>query len=248
MCGVRVARSRMTVRRRGGTTPRLNAVPEVLVVEDDLELADAVRETLVLFGFRATTVGTLAAASSLAERVDLVLLDLALPDGDGMELCRRLQGRVPVIVMTARDTQADRVGGLEAGADDYVAKPFDARELVARCRAVLRRASGPRVEPDLLVSDGLVISPSRGVVTLHGQDLRLSIKERELLFALARRRGAMVSRRDLIEEIWGLGALEGDNTLRVHLSSLRRKLDDDPTNPRYLVTVRGAGVRLCVET
>lgn len=229
------------------TTSRLAAMAEVLVVEDDPELAGAVSETLELFGLRTTTVGTLAGARTLAERADLILLDLALPDGDGMELCRELQGRIPVIVMTARDTQADLVGGLEAGADDYVAKPFDARELVARCRAVLRRAGGPPVEPDLVVADDLVISARRGVAILRDEDLALTIKERELLFALARRRGAMVTRRDLIAEIWGLSSREGDNTLRVHLSSLRRKLDDDPTHPRYLVTVRGAGVRLRVD-
>ncbi len=152
-----------------------------------------------------------------------------------------------MIVLTARDTQADRISGLEAGADDYVSKPFDARELVSRCHAVLRRAGMPRVEPDVTVDLDLVISSSRGVVTLSGSKLALTIKERELLFALARRRGAMASRGELISEVWGREALEGDNTLRVHLSSLRRKLDDDPTNPRYLVTVRGAGVRLRVD-
>jgi two-component system KDP operon response regulator KdpE len=222
-------------------------MPDVLVVEDDVELALAVVDMLSLFGFRCRRAGSLAEARPLAEHVDLVLLDLGLPDGDGMELCRALQGRIPVIVMTARGAASDRVSGLEGGADDYVAKPFDARELVARCRAVLRRSSGPTSDPDVTVDGSLVVSPSRGLVTLDGVALALTIKERELLFALARRRGAMVTRAELIAEVWGTSPQLGDNTLRVHLSSLRRKLDDDPTNPRFLVTVRGGGVRLRVE-
>ncbi len=222
-------------------------MPEILVVEDDLELADAVSEVLALFGFECRRARSLAEARPLAETVDLVLLDLGLADGDGMELCRSLQGRKPVIVMTARGGSADRVSTLEGGADDYVAKPFDARELVARCRAVLRRTTGTNSVPDVVVDGRLVISPSRGFVTLDGDAVSLTIKERELLFALARRRGAMVPRPELIREVWGLSAQQGDNTLRVHLSSLRRKLDDDPTNPRFLVTVRGAGVRLKTE-
>jgi DNA-binding response OmpR family regulator len=222
-------------------------MPEILVVEDDLDLADALSEMLEMFGFQCRRARSLAEARPVAESMDLVLLDLGLSDGDGMELCRTLQGKVPVIVMTARGSPADRVSGLEGGADDYVAKPFDARELVARCRAVLRRSAGSTPGPDVVVDDRLVVSPSRGLVLLDGSPLPLSIKERELLFALARRKGSMVPRAELIREIWGLSARLGDNTLRVHLSSLRRKLDDDPTNPRFLVTVRGAGVRLRTE-
>jgi DNA-binding response OmpR family regulator len=222
-------------------------MPEILVVEDDLELADAVSDVLGMFGFDCHRARSLSEARAVAGNVDLVLLDLGLADGDGMELCRQLQGRVPVIVMTARGSSADRVSSLEGGADDYVAKPFDARELVARCRAVLRRTSGPAPTPDVLVDDRLVVSPSRGLVLLDGTALALTIKERELLFALARRRGAMVPRAELIKEVWGLTPQQGDNTLRVHLSSLRRKLDDDPTNPHFLVTIRGAGVRLRTE-
>lgn len=222
-------------------------MPEILVVEDDLELADAVSDVLGMFGFDCQRARSLAEARVAADGVDLVLLDLGLADGDGMELCRQLQGRVPVIVMTARGSSADRVSSLEGGADDYVAKPFDARELVARCRAVLRRTTGSTPVPDVLVDGRLMVSPSRGLVVLDGIALPLTIKERELLFALAKRRGAMVSRTELIKEVWGLSPQQGDNTLRVHLSSLRRKLDDDPTNPRFLVTIRGAGVRLRTE-
>jgi DNA-binding response OmpR family regulator len=222
-------------------------MPEVLVVEDDVELADAVSDVLGMFGFDCHRARSLSEAREAADSVDLVLLDLGLSDGDGMELCRQLQGRVPVIVMTARGSSADRVSSLEGGADDYVAKPFDARELVARCRAVLRRTTGSVPVPDVLVDGRLLVSPGRGLVVLDGMTLPLTIKERELLFALARRRGAMISRADLIKEVWGLSPLQGDNTLRVHLSSLRRKLDDDPTNPRFLVTIRGAGVRLRTE-
>jgi DNA-binding response OmpR family regulator len=222
-------------------------MPEILVVEDDLELADAVSDVLGMFGFDCHRARSLSEARAAADGVDLVLLDLGLADGDGMELCRQLQGRVPVIVMTARGSSADRVSSLEGGADDYVAKPFDARELVARCRAVLRRTTGSVPLPDVLVDGRLMVSPSRGLVMLDGMALPLTIKERELLFALAKRKGAMVSRTDLIKEVWGLSPQQGDNTLRVHLSSLRRKLDDDPTNPRFLVTIRGAGVRLRTE-
>jgi DNA-binding response OmpR family regulator len=218
---------------------------KVLVVEDDREMAAAIADVLERFGFCPVRAHTAGQCMERWHAVDLVLLDLGLPDADGLEVCRTLAGRRPLIVVSARGDEADRVAALEMGADDYLQKPFGGRELVARCNSVLRRVRRPAPAGQLSVGD-LEIDPDRFEVRRSGEELLLSTKEKELLFALARRAGANVRRSDLISEVWGLGPAEGRHTLDVHLSSLRRKLGDDPRCPRYIITLHGAGLRLKV--
>jgi DNA-binding response OmpR family regulator len=218
----------------------------VLVVEDDREMAAAIVDVLERFGFRSERARTASQCMERWQRADLVLLDLGLPDLDGLEVCRKLAGFRPVIVVSARGDEADRVAALEMGADDYLQKPFGSRELVARCNSVLRRVRRPASAGRLTVGD-LEIDPDRFEVRRSGEELLLSTKEKELLFALARRAGANARRSDVIAEVWGLGPVEGRHTLDVHLSSLRRKLGDDARSPRYIVTLHGAGLRLKVD-
>jgi two-component system response regulator RegX3 len=174
--------------------------------------------------------------------------DLMLPDGSGLDVCRELRrdSRVPIIMVTARGEEADRVVGLELGADDYVTKPFSAREVVARMRAVLRRAE-PAAEPE---DDGLIeigelrIVPASRTATVGGQTLELSRKEFDVLRLLAEEAGRVVTRERLLQEVWDTSWLGSTKTLDVHVSALRRKLGDDPSAPSYLHTIRGVGFRL----
>jgi DNA-binding response OmpR family regulator len=186
---------------------------------------------------------------ALADRVkpDLVLLDVMLPDGSGFDVCRELRARsrVPIIMLTARGEEADRVAGLELGADDYVVKPFSARELVARVRAVLRRAAEAgerRVEGATEIGD-VRIDPGRRTASVGGEELELSRKEFNLLRLLIENAGSVVTRERLIDEVWDTNWFGSTKTLDVHVSGLRKKLDDDPGSPRYIHTVRGVGFR-----
>ncbi len=197
--------------------------------------------------------GTVAEALELAGRLDpdLVLLDVMLPDGSGYDVCRELRrnSQVPIIMLTARGEETDRVVGLELGADDYVVKPFSARELAARVRAVLRRAG----DADRSAQDGadavlevgeLRLDRDKRAARLGEQELDLTRKEYELLELLMREAGAVVSRERLIDEVWDVNWFGSTKTLDVHVSSLRRKLGDDPAEPRFIHTVRGVGFRL----
>jgi two-component system, OmpR family, response regulator RegX3 len=176
-----------------------------------------------------------------------VLLDVMLPDGSGFEVCRELRGRsrVPIIMLTARGEEADRVAGLELGADDYVVKPFSARELVARVRAVLRRApeAGDRSAQGATEIGDLVVDPGRRTASFRGEELELSRKEFDLLRLLVESAGSVVTRERLLEEVWDTTWFGSTKTLDVHVSGLRKKLADDPTAPRYIHTVRGVGFR-----
>ena len=176
---------------------------------------------------------------------DLVLLDLGLPDVDGLQVLAMLRAvsDVPVVMVTARDDDAAVVKALDAGADDYVAKPFGIDQVEARIRAVLRRGGRSQVEPAITIGD-LAIDGRTRKVTLAGQPIDLSRKEFDLLYALATRRGEVVSKRELLAEVWRQPYGGGDRTIDVHLSSLRRKLDDDPRAPRHIATVHGLGYRL----
>jgi DNA-binding response OmpR family regulator len=187
---------------------------------------------------------------ALRGRWDVVLLDLMLPGLGGLEVCRELRARsdVPIIVLTARGEEADRVMGLELGADDYLAKPFSARELLARIRAVTRRAkgrAGPRLKP-VKVGD-LIIDPSARSVVLRGREVALTAYEFALLHALAERAGRVLSRDQLMELARGSAEESFDRSVDVHISRLRHKLGDDPKRPRLLKTVRGAGYVLAGE-
>jgi two-component system, OmpR family, response regulator RegX3 len=222
----------------------------VLLVEDEETITTPLTEALGREGFRAETAASLAHGLALAKsrRPDLVLLDVMLPDGSGFELLRELRSdgvKVPVIMLTARGDEADRVLGLELGADDYVVKPFSARELVARIRAVLRRvsAAGAPATPDRLRIGDLDLDASARSVTLDGEPLELTRKEFDLLALLMGQAGTVVSRERLIDEVWDVNWFGSTKTLDVHVSGLRKKLGDDPSDPRYLHTVRGVGFR-----
>jgi two-component system, OmpR family, response regulator RegX3 len=225
----------------------------ILLVEDEESIVTPLVEALRREGFD-TAVSTSAADSLEAfERAgpDLVLLDVMLPDGSGFEVCRELRtrSRVPIIMLTARGEEADRVAGLELGADDYVVKPFSARELVARVRAVLRRgaaASERRVEGATEIGE-LRVDPARRTASFRREELELSRKEFDLLRLLVDNAGSVVTRERLIDEVWDTNWFGSTKTLDVHVSGLRKKLEDDPNAPRYIHTVRGVGFRFASE-
>jgi two-component system response regulator RegX3 len=214
----------------------------ILLVEDEDSIAEPLREALQREGFAVERVETGAGALAAVEP-DVVLLDLRLPDIDGLDVCRQLRARsaVPIIVVTARGEEADRVVGLELGADDSVVKPFGARELIARIRAVTRRvqAGGAQRVTRLQIGE-LEIDERARRVRLAGRELELTPKEFELLAALAREPGAALSRRRLLEEVWQTSWYGSSKTIDVHVASLRRKLGD----PGWIETVRGVGFRL----
>jgi len=219
----------------------------ILLVEDERSIREPLAEALRSEGFETSVAGTAAEALELAGQApDLILLDVMLPDGSGFEVCRELRAssRVPIIMLTARGEEADRVVGLELGADDYVVKPFSAREVVARIRAVLRRTAAPEAGGDgPLEIGGLRLDPARHEVTRDGESLELSRKEFELLHLLMRNAGSVVTRDRLIDEVWDPNWFGSTKTLDVHVSGIRRKLADNPNKPRYLHTVRGVGFR-----
>jgi two-component system response regulator RegX3 len=221
----------------------------ILLVEDEESITAPLAEALEREGFDARVARTAADSVELARTLDpdLVLLDLMLPDGSGFDVCRELRrtSQVPIIMLTARGDEADRVVGLELGADDYVVKPFSAREVVARIRAVLRRASAAaEAEPGPAREIGEVrLDPARRQVTLRGEPLELSRKEFDLLRLLVESAGTVVTRERLIDEVWDVNWFGSTKTLDVHVSAVRKKLGDDPAAPRYLHTVRGVGFR-----
>ena len=223
--------------------------PSVLLVEDEASIAEPFARALGREGFDAQVAPTAAAARELFARrqPSIVLLDLTLSDGDGRELCRewRRDTSVPIIMLTARGTETDRVVGLELGADDYVVKPFSVAEVAARIRAVLRRAQPELATttppPQPVTLGDLRIDPATRSATLRGADLGLARKEFDLLARLARDAGRVVSREDLMSDVWDENWFGSTKTLDVHIGFLRRKLGDDAADPRYLRTVRGVG-------
>jgi DNA-binding response OmpR family regulator len=213
----------------------------ILVVEDEDSIAEPLVAGLRREGFDVTRAAT-AAAALAADAGDVVLLDLRLPDGDGFDVCRELRARsdVPIIVVTARGEESDRVAGLELGADDYVVKPFGLRELIARVRAVTRRTTGARGRSGVLQVGPLLVDERARRAQLDGRELELTPKEFDLLAALARDPGAALSRRRLLEEVWHTSWYGSAKTIDVHIAALRRKLGD----PGVIETVRGVGFRL----
>ena len=215
----------------------------ILVVEDEDAIAEPLVAGLQGEGYRVSRVATGEDALE-ASPADLVLLDLRLPDVDGFDVCRKLreQSRVPIIVLTARGEEADRVVGLELGADDYVVKPYGLRELIARIRAVMRRAAASGDSSGPLRVGELEVDERARRATLDGRGLELTPKEFDLLAALARDPGAAVSRQRLLAEIWQTSWYGSSKTIDVHVAALRRKLGD----PGWIETVRGVGFRLRV--
>jgi DNA-binding response OmpR family regulator len=234
-------------------TMAVNA-PRILLVEDEASIAEPFAKLLRREGFEPVLAATAADALDLARSADpdLVLLDLMLPDGDGRDVCRtiRAESAIPVIMVTARGTETDKVVGLEIGADDYVVKPFSGAEVIARIRAVLRRSpphagdssEPPRQQPPLVHGE-LTIDLAARRVTLDGDDVELSRKEFDLLAELARHAGRVVKREDLMARVWDENWFGSTKTLDVHIGWLRRKLGDDPADPRFIHTVRGVGFR-----
>jgi len=222
-------------------------VAHVLVVEDDAGIRSAVIRALTERGHAVASAGDGMSGlrHAVEDRPDLVVLDLGLPDLDGADLLRMLRAvsQVPVIVATARDDDAMVVRALNAGADDYLVKPYSADQLDARIRAVLRRSAGVDVDPTLIVG-GLSIDPRTREVSLDDTALELSPREFDLLAYLAARPGEVVSKRELLAEVWQQPYGGAEKTVDVHLSWLRRKLGETAQEPRFLVTVRGVGVKL----
>ncbi len=220
----------------------------VLLVEDEESYREATSYMLTKEGFEVVEAadGKEGLAEFARSGADIVLLDLMLPGLSGIEVCRQLRqtSTVPVIMVTARDTEIDKVVGLEIGADDYVTKPFSHRELVARIRAVLRRGQDVELAPDVLQADGIRMDVERHEVTLNGEPVRLALKEFELLELLLRNAGRVLTRGQLIDRVWGSDYFGDTKTLDVHVKRLRAKLEDDPANPRLVVTVRGLGYKL----
>ncbi len=219
----------------------------VLVVEDEESYSDAIAYMLRKEGYEVAVSGDGNNALLEFERsgADIVLLDLMLPGLPGTEVCRRLRqvSTVPVIMVTAKDTEVDKVVGLELGADDYITKPYSPRELVARVRAVLRRGQEADLVPSTLESGQVRMDVERHVVTVAGDEVRLPLKEFELLEMFLRNAGRVLTRAQLIDRVWGSDYVGDTKTLDVHVKRLRAKLEPDPAHPRHLTTVRGLGYK-----
>ncbi|HEY8452415.1 MAG: response regulator transcription factor [Micromonosporaceae bacterium] len=224
-------------------------MPRVLVVEDEESFSDALSYLLRREGFEVSVAATGPEALAEFDRTgaDVVLLDLMLPEMSGTEVCRQLRTRsqVPIIMVTARDSEIDKVVGLELGADDYVTKPYSPRELVARVRAVLRRRRAEATEAtDSVLSAGPVrMDVDRHVVTVNGEPVQLPLKEFDLLELLLRNAGRVLTRGQLIDRVWGADYVGDTKTLDVHIKRLRSKIEPEPSSPRYIVTVRGLGYK-----
>lgn len=222
---------------------------QVLIVEDEESLADPLAYLLRKEGFEVTVVADGPSALAEFDRAgaDIVLLDLMLPGMSGTEVCKHLRARssVPVIMVTARDSEIDKVVGLELGADDYVTKPYSARELIARIRAVLRRGADVDDAGERVLEAGPVrMDIERHIVTVDGQQVPMPLKEFELLAFLMRNRGRVLTRGQLIDRVWGADYVGDTKTLDVHVKRLRSKIEPDPANPVRLLTVRGLGYKL----
>jgi two-component system, OmpR family, response regulator RegX3 len=224
-------------------------VIRVLVVEDEESFSDPLSYMLRKEGFEVAVATTGPTALTEFDRngADIVLLDLMLPEMSGTEVCRHLRQRshVPIIMVTARDSEIDKVVGLEIGADDYVTKPYSPRELVARVRAVLRRNAGEPVETTnaTLAAGPVRMDVERHVVTVSGDTVALPLKEFELLELLLRNAGRVLTRGQLIDRVWGADYVGDTKTLDVHVKRLRSKIEPEPSSPRYILTVRGLGYK-----
>jgi len=221
--------------------------PLVLVVEDDAQVRRFLRAALSSHAFRLVEAGSVREAEQLAtsHNPDVYLLDLGLPDGDGVDLARRLREwtRAPIIVLSARGREEDKVNALDAGADDYLTKPFGVNELLARLRVALRHAQATPAGDPVLEAGPLRVDLARREVTVEGREVRLTPTEFKLLALLARHAGKVLTHRQILKDVWGPNATEA-HWVRVHMAELRKKVEADPARPRLLVTEPGVGYRL----
>jgi two-component system KDP operon response regulator KdpE len=221
--------------------------PRVLVVDDEPAIRRFLRVSLSAHGYvvQEADGGEAAIAGVIAHRPDLVILDLGLPDIDGIEVTRRLREwtGIPVIILTVRGQEADKIAALDAGADDYLTKPFGTGELLARMRAALRRMTAPADEP-VFRADDLTVDLTRRLVTVADREVQLTPTEYDLLRVLVIHAGKVLTHRHLLREVWGPGYDGETHMLRVNISNLRRKIESDPARPRHIVTEPGVGYRL----
>ncbi len=220
----------------------------ILVIEDDLAILQGVRDNLAYDGYEVLTATDGEAGYRLMreETPDLVILDLMLPRMNGYELCRRVRDEgitTPILMLTARGEEMDRVLGLDLGADDYVTKPFSVPELLARIRAILRRTQSPAALPDTLRFGDVEVDFQRYEARKAGQPVQMSLKEFGVLRCLASREGEVVTREELLDEVWGYDHYPSTRTVDNHIASLRAKVEEDASNPRYLLTVHGVGYK-----
>jgi two-component system response regulator RegX3 len=219
----------------------------VLIVEDEESYRESLSYQLSKEGFEVATAADGASGLALYDRqgADIVLLDLMMPGLSGTEVCRQLRarGNVAIIMVTARDSEIDKVVGLELGADDYVTKPFSGRELLARIRAVLRRGQDIELVSDVVEAGGVRMDTDRHELSVRGEPVQLALKEFELLELLLRNSGRVLTRGQLIDRVWGPDYVGDTKTLDVHVKRLRAKIEVDPANPVLLVTVRGLGYK-----
>lgn len=230
---------------------------KILVVDDEISLQETLAYNLTREGYQVEVAGDGNQALNLARtsKPDLVILDVMLPGLDGFEVCRilRQEANIPVLMLTARDDEIDRVVGLEVGADDYLAKPFSMRELIARVKALLRRVRLIREDivtekqeaeqPKIIAFDNLVIDLTRREVKLDGEVLPLKPKEYELLLFMGQQKGRLLTRELILEQVWGWGFVGDSRTVDVHIRWLREKIESSPESPQRIITVRGAGYR-----
>jgi DNA-binding response OmpR family regulator len=223
---------------------------KILVVDDEAPILESVSYNLRKEGYETVTASDARECLALTrkERPDLIILDVMLPSGSGFDVCRQIRqnSTVPIIMLTARAGETDRVVGLEIGADDYVTKPFSMRELMARVKTVLRRNTSPDAPPVVEVG-GLVIDSGQYTLTVDGIPVAVSRKEFDLLYFLAGHRGQAFSRDTLLDRVWGADAFVVERTVDVHVRWLREKIEKDPSHPRRLLTVRGVGYKFSSE-
>lgn len=223
---------------------------KILVVEDESSFSEALEFLLGKEGFSVITAATGTEALKKFEQggIDLILLDLMIPEVSGTEVCRqiRAKSKVPIIMLTAKDSEVDKVVGLEIGADDYVTKPYSARELIARINAVLRRNAGDNMlsDPGVMTVHGIRMDIDRHQVSINGNPVSLPLKEFELLEFLMRNAGRVLTRMQLIDRVWGSDYVGDTKTLDVHIKRLRAKLEVDPAEPKIIQTVRGLGYKM----
>ncbi len=224
----------------------------ILLVEDEASISQPVSYLLSREGYQVTVVenGTDALQTFQTEEFDLVLLDLMLPGLSGTEVCRTIRqtSQVPIIMLTAKDSEVDIVVGLELGADDYITKPYSTRELLARTRAVLRRAesaeeSEPRFTENVLQSNDIRLDVDRHVVVVRGEEVTMPLREFELLEMLMRHEGRVLTRGQLIDRVWGSDYFGDTKTLDVHIKRIRSRIEETPSQPKLITTVRGVGYR-----